>query len=106
MRSGSSTREQANAVKHRGNYAFIAAKAWPSDNILVFGIHIPSDAELNRAADSQEEYLGRRPKELQQRGNDDVRVENNPDHAPGCGLASRLALRAAAISASMSSMES
>jgi len=35
---------------------------------------------------------------------DDVRIDNNPDHAPGCGSASRRAFRAAAIPASISSM--
>jgi hypothetical protein len=52
------------------------------------------------------ENLGRRPGGLQQGGNEDVGVENDADHEPGCGRVWRRAFRAAAISASISSPES
>jgi len=36
----------------------------------------------------------------------DIRIQNLPDHKPGCGRAARRAFRAAPISASISSIES
>lgn len=48
---------------------------------------------------------GSGPERLQNRGNNDVGVEYDPDHEPGRSPASRRAWRAAAISASISSIE-
>src|SRR5208282_3347230 len=97
---------RTNGIECGDDHAFVAAESGPPNDFFILGIHFPSDAELDRAADCQQENLGRGSEGLQKCRDDDVGVDNNADHVPGCGLASRRAFRAAAISASISSVES
>jgi hypothetical protein len=62
-------------------------------------------AIVHDAAKRQFECLSRWSKGLKQGRDDYVGVEDNPDHEPGCNRDSRLALRAAAISVSISSLD-
>ena len=96
----------ANSSKRSGHNFFRPLKARPADNLFVFSKDAPADTKLNPAIKSSLEYSRRKPCRLEQRRNNDVRIENNPDHEPGCDRDSRRAFRAAAISASISSIES
>ena len=95
-----------NSLERSGDDVLVATEPGTADNLFVLGINAPADAQLNAATDRKHEYLSGRPEGLQQRRNDYVGVENDPDHEPGCGRESRRAFRAAAISASISSVES
>ena len=49
----------ANGVECGGDYIFVAAESWTPDDFLVLGIHLPTDAKLNRAAGSKRKYPSR-----------------------------------------------
>jgi len=64
----------------------------------------PFDSPACKLSSSQRAVTTRVP--AHDVGKCDVCVENDPDHEPGCGRASRRAFRAARISVSISSIES
>jgi hypothetical protein len=74
-------------------------------NLFVLGINLRGDAQLDRAAECQHiNPAGGREAAIMPRR---LRwIENGSDHVPRCSRALRLSLRAVAISASISSMES
>ena len=74
--------------------------------LMTSSINAPTDAQLNRAAACKHKYLSGRTERLQQRRDNNIRIENDPDYEPGCNPVSRRAFLALAISASISSMES
>ncbi len=89
-----------------GRYAvFIQTEPRAGDDLLILRQDVTAEARLEQTAESEREDTGRRSKRLQQRRNDDI-VENNSNHEPGRYRDSCRAARAAAISASISSIES
>src|ERR1019366_1974276 len=78
-----------------------------ADDFFILRINIPTHAKLRvRLQDGHQKYLRRRSLRTQQGGNQDVGVEDNPNHCSrGCWRLRR-AFRAASISASISSIES
>lgn len=77
----------------------------PAQNLFIFGVKAPGQAEPQYATERENEHLRGRAEWLQQRRNDDVGVEDNPDHGTGYRRVSRRAWRADAISASISSTD-
>ncbi len=76
------------------------------DHFLVLSEDVTADTHWNGTAQRQQENLRRWADGLEQRRHDDIRVENNPVHGRSSGPVARRARRAAAISASISSMDS
>jgi hypothetical protein len=54
----------ANGVKRAGYDVITPSKPGTADDLFVLGINAPTDAQLNRAADSKHEYLRGRPEGL------------------------------------------
>ena len=96
----------ANRFQGRRDHVIATLEPRTADDLFIFGIDVVAHAHLDRAVKSEDENLGGWPEGLEESRDDDVGVENDPDHVPGCNRDSRRALRAAAISASISSEES
>jgi len=96
----------ADGIKRSCNSLFSAPKPGASDNFLVFGINVAAHTQLDQPAKCEYQSLGWRSKGLQQSRYEDIGVNDYPDHEPGCCRDSRWALRAASISASISSVDS
>ena len=95
----------ADGEKSLLNHVVTAPKPGTANHFFVFREDITAHAKLNDTARSQPEHPGRRSERLQQCGDEDIGIEHNPDHWPDCGWSLRRARRAAAISASISSIE-
>jgi len=95
----------ANRAKGADYDFFRSFEPWAADDLFIFRVDIGAHAQLKRAAKGEHENLRRGPNGLQQGRDDDIGIENDPTHEPGCERASRRAFRAAAISASISSPE-
>lgn len=93
-------------AKGAGYDFFRSSEPRTADDLFIFRVDTGANAQLKRAAKDEHENLRGGPNGLQQGGDDDISVENDPAHEPGCGGTSRRAFRAAAISASISSPES
>lgn len=74
--------------------------------VIRVGANLGADAQLKCLACSHNVELRWWAKRLQQSGDDYVGVENDTDHEPGRNWVSRRSLRIAAISASISSIDS
>ena len=94
----------SNCLQSREYCNFRPAKPGPANHLFVLGVHAAANAKPDGTAESKKKDLGWRAERLQKRRDDNIRVQNDSDHAPGCGLAWRLACRAAEISAFISFM--
>jgi hypothetical protein len=88
------------------DYRPAAVKFWTPNHLFVFGVDVAAHAKLRCGpGDCHQKSSGGNTLWLQQRGDQNIRVEDDPNHCSD-GRRSRRVVRAAFISASISSMVS
>jgi hypothetical protein len=76
MAGASLTQKPFSRIARRGvrDDVFRTLRSGPADNLLILGIDVSADTQLNRTPNGKQEYLSGRSQGLQQRGDDDVQL--------------------------------